>query len=46
MPFDHTSPYTEYNDLIKKAKQLASMPVEEVAQDELHSLTVSDILKE
>ena len=26
MPFDHTSPYTEYNDLMKKAKTFTNLP--------------------
>ena len=34
MPFDHTSPYTEYNDLIKKAMTF---------QYQLEDLTLDDI---
>ena len=34
MPFDHTSPYTEYNDLIKKAMTF---------QYQLEDLTIDDI---
>ena len=34
MPFDHTSPYTEYNDLIKKAMTY---------QYQLQDLTLDDI---
>ena len=34
MPFDHTSPYTEYNDLIKKAMTF---------QYQMQDLTLDDI---
>ena len=34
MPFDHTSPYTEYNDLIKKAMTF---------QYQFEDLTLDDI---
>ena len=34
MPFDHTSPYTEYNDLIKKAMTF---------QYQMHDFTLDDV---
>ena len=34
MPFDHTSPYTEYNDLIKQAKKF------EVVEDDDYKVTI------
>ena len=36
MPFDHTSPYTEYNDLIKKAMTF---------QYQMHDFTYDDVVK-
>mgnify|MGYP003311725860 FL=1 len=35
MPFDHTSPYTEYNDLIKKAMTF---------QYQMHDFTYDDVV--
>ena len=34
MPFDHTSPYTEYNDLMKQAKKF------EVVEDDDYKVTI------
>ena len=36
MPFDHTSPYTEYNDLIKQAMTF---------QYQMHDFTYDDVLR-
>ena len=36
MPFDHTSPYTEYNDLIKQAMTF---------QYQMHDFTYQDVLE-
>ena len=33
-PFDHTSPYTEYNDLMKQAKKF------EVVEDDDYKVTI------
>ena len=36
MPFDHTSPYTEYNDLIKKAMTF-HYQLEDLTLDDIRS---------
>ena len=48
MPFDHTSPYTEYNDLIKKAMTF-QYQFEDLTLDDIRSsstVKLRKILKE
>ena len=40
MPFDHTSPYTEYNDLIKKAMTF-HYQLEDLTLDDIRSASTN-----